>query len=76
MELGEETLYSFWGGGSGQMGESQEVRGENRKLEDNRKQESKEKIVDISMLLMSDVLKEGMGGRIIKISPSHPPQFC
>ena len=76
MEPGEETFFFFGGGGSGQMGESQEVRGENRKLEDNRKQESKEKIVDISMLLMSDVLKEGMGGRIIKITLPHPPQFC
>lgn len=25
------------------------------------------------MLLMSDVLKEGMGGRIIKITLPHPP---
>ena len=44
MEPGEETFFFWGGGGSGQMGESQEVRGENRKLEDNRKQESKEKL--------------------------------
>lgn len=43
MELGEETFY-FFGGGSGQMGESQEVRGENRKLEDNSMLESKAKL--------------------------------
>lgn len=27
------------------------------------------------MLLMSDVLKEGMGGWIIKITLPHPPPF-
>ena len=45
MELGEETFFFGGGGvGSGQMGESQEVRGENRKLEDNSMLESKAKL--------------------------------